>query len=451
MSDTDTIAVFIDAENLAALSPEAGVPFDIKKLLEKLREEGTIRYAKAYGDWTRRPLSLYRNDFQDSTVEMCMLSTNFRGKNTADIQMAMDALEMALLPAAPTTMVIVSGDRDFVPLAQKIRRYGIKVIGIGLKDSASDALKKQCDRYIYYDELFPEVDGTPASPAEEQQKGAAAKGGRAASATAAAATAAPDAKPVFDLMARAGLALLARGEEVTGSRLNNMMRQLDPAYDFRRFRFNSFKTMVEAAEKAKYTKMHPREGQDFTVEICKSPAAAQPRAELIGQRKPFKDNDRLLDDYLQVLADKRVPLLPAVTRTEAVQDLWAEFAKRPEGISFGEACALLATRARERGVMPPVIALEKLLVTLGIAGCFTYAFRPVEISDSTVFVPSVTAEDACAQVDYTYIRGIVMDYPDAPLVPDAVAQLLYGDDGEESLAKAKRVISKVTHQALGNK
>jgi len=442
MSDTDTIAVFIDAENLASACPNAGVPFDIDFLLDRLREEGTIRYTRAYGDWTRYPLKQYLLDFQDSTVEMIMLSTGFRGKNTGDIQLAMDALEMTLVQSPPTTIVVASGDRDFVPLVQKIRRYGLKVIGVGLEGSISKALEQQCDRYIYYDGLFPDVEEAPAVPAQQQQTAAAAKSADAAP-VAVATTAALDVTQVFDLMARAGLALGARGEEVTGSRLNEMMRQLDAAYDFRRFGFASFKAMVQAAQQAKYAKLHPREGQDFTVEVLRAPAAVQPHAATPRQRELFADKDRVLEDYRQALANKRVPLLPPVTREAAIHDLWAELEIRAEGMAREEAVRVMSERAVSRGVLPPVKALHKLLLTLTIAGCFKSANPANYLNEFTVFVPSVKADEACDRVDITYIRGIVMDYPDAPLLPEAIAQLLYGDTDQESLRRAQGIASRV--------
>lgn len=439
MSDTDTIAVFIDAENLASACPKAGVPFDIDVLLERLREDGTIRCTRAYGDWTREPLSQYISDFHDSTVEMIMLSTNFRGKNTGDIQLAMDALEMTLVQSPPTTIVVASGDRDFVPLVQKIRRYGLKVIGVGLEGSISKALEQQCDRYVYYDDLFPDVEDSPAVPAEGEQTPAVA----AESAGTAITTPAPETTPVFDLMARAGLALVARGEEVTGSRLNDMMRQLDAAYDFRRFGFESFKAMVQAAQFAKYVKLHPRAGQDFTVEILKAPAAVQPWAAAPRQRELFADKDRVLEDYRQVMANKRIPLLPAVTREALINDIWAEFERRPDGMGRNQIIWLMTERARSRGIVPPIKALHKLLLTLTIAGCFKSATPANYLDESTVFVPSVTAAEACDRVVLTYIRGIVLDYPRAPLVPEAIAQLLYGDTDEESLKKAEGIINRV--------
>ncbi len=443
MSDTDTIAVFIDAENLASACPKAGVPFDIDVLLERLREDGTIRCTRAYGDWTREPLSQYISDFHDSTVEMIMLTTNFRGKNTGDIQLAMDALEMTLVQSPPTTIVVASGDRDFVPLVQKIRRYGLKVIGVGLEGSISKALEQQCDRYVYYDDLFPDVAEAPAVSAEGEQAPATA-------AESAGATAAPDSTQVFELIARAGRVISDRGEIVTGGPLNVMMRQLDATYDFRRFGFEGFKEMIDAAQKAGYVQVSGQSGQDFTVEILKAPATVQPWAAAPRQRELFADKDRVLDDYRQVLADKRVPLLPAVTREALINDIWAELENCPNGLKgHSRFIWLITERARSRGIVPPIKALHKLLKTLAIAGCFKGLTASSYLDESTVFIPSVTADEACDRVDITVIRGIVMDYPHAPLVPEAVAQLLYGDSDEESLKKARRITRKIEHDALG--
>jgi uncharacterized LabA/DUF88 family protein len=124
------VAIFLDAENLIIEAQKAGLPIEIKLIVDRVREEGLLNYAKAYADWTDSHTLPYTGDFYNNVFELTQLNSRY-GKNTGDIQLVVDALEMALLPGSPEIFVIVAGDRDFVPLVQKLKRYGKRVIGIG--------------------------------------------------------------------------------------------------------------------------------------------------------------------------------------------------------------------------------------------------------------------------------------------------------------------------------
>lgn len=152
---TPSIAVFIDAENLLTELWKTGIRLRMKPIIDRIREEGRIASIRAYGDWSRQPLIGFVQEFRTNVIEMVELSTSAEGKNTADIQLALDALEMAMQPASPSVFVIVSGDRDFVPLVQKLKRYGKLVMGVGhCETSTSKLLADACDVFIFADEIL---------------------------------------------------------------------------------------------------------------------------------------------------------------------------------------------------------------------------------------------------------------------------------------------------------
>jgi uncharacterized protein (TIGR00288 family) len=157
MKETDkseaTLAVFFDFENLAlGLGGKKEGFFDIKKVLERLVEKGKVVVKKAYSDWSR--YGSYKQSFHAAGVEMIEIPRRgMSGKNSADIRIAVDALELSYTKEHIDTFVIVSGDSDFSPLAAKLKENGRHVIGLGMKESTSELLVTSCDEFIFYDDL----------------------------------------------------------------------------------------------------------------------------------------------------------------------------------------------------------------------------------------------------------------------------------------------------------
>ncbi len=158
--------MFIDHENVAIGARDIGFRFDPQPLLDALAERGRLITRRAYADW-----NLFKEDRRgmvDATVELIEIpqrSDSVR-KNAADIQMAVDAMELALTREFVSTFVVVSGDSDFTPLVSKLRQLNKRVIGVGLKGSTSAMLPPSCDEFIFYDRL-------EGAPRRESQKGPA--------------------------------------------------------------------------------------------------------------------------------------------------------------------------------------------------------------------------------------------------------------------------------------
>src|SRR3954464_4070694 len=155
-SDTRNMAVFCDFENLALGVREAQyAKFDIDRVLVRLLVKGSIVVKKAYCDWER--YKAFKSVMHEAAFELIEIPhVRQSGKNSADIRMVVDALDLCYTKAHVDTFVIISGDSDFSPLVSKLRENNKAVIGVGVKQSSSDLLISNCDEFIYYDDLVRE-------------------------------------------------------------------------------------------------------------------------------------------------------------------------------------------------------------------------------------------------------------------------------------------------------
>ena len=174
--DERKIAVFIDFENVAMGVRESRYGnFDINLVLKRLVEKGKITVKRAYSDWHR--YTEFKRAFHQAAIELIDVpQSRYSGKNSADIRMVVDALDLSYQRDHIDTFVLVSGDSDFSPLVSKLREYGRYVIGMGVKQSSSDLLINNCDEFIFYEDLVrpstenttlaPKLDGLPRKKAE---------------------------------------------------------------------------------------------------------------------------------------------------------------------------------------------------------------------------------------------------------------------------------------------
>jgi uncharacterized protein (TIGR00288 family) len=148
-----SLAVFIDLENLAmGFQNQRKIRFEVQKVLERLVEKGKLIVKKAYADWSRYPS--YTAPFHESAIELIEIPKRSQtGKNSADIRLVVDAMDLAWSKPHVDTFVIVSGDSDFSPLVSKLKENGKHVIGLGMKGSTADLLRDNCDEFIYYEDL----------------------------------------------------------------------------------------------------------------------------------------------------------------------------------------------------------------------------------------------------------------------------------------------------------
>ncbi len=166
------IAVFCDFENIAIGAREAKLPdFDMGPVLERLLDKGNVVVKKAYADWDR--YKGYKKPLHEHAFELIEVPhVSYSGKNSADIRLVVDVMDLCHTKGHIDTFVIMSGDSDFSPLVSKLKENNKTVIGIGVKQSSSNLLIENCDEYVYYNDLMQRrhSSGRRAEPIEKQAK-----------------------------------------------------------------------------------------------------------------------------------------------------------------------------------------------------------------------------------------------------------------------------------------
>ncbi|MEO6021785.1 MAG: NYN domain-containing protein [Burkholderiales bacterium] len=246
-SEVKNMALFCDFENVALGVRDAKyAKFDISQVLERLLLKGSIVVKKAYCDWDR--YKEFKAAMHEASFELIEIPhVRQSGKNSADIRMVVDALDLCYTKAHVETFVIISGDSDFSPLVSKLRENNKIVIGVGVKNSTSDLLIANCDEFIYYDDLVREKEAKEAK-----------KPRRVGKASAGAAETSPkkleeDKKQeALDLLLETIEALMSeRGEEekVWGSMVKQALKRRKPGFNESYYGYKAFSDLLEDAEK----------------------------------------------------------------------------------------------------------------------------------------------------------------------------------------------------------
>jgi uncharacterized protein (TIGR00288 family) len=260
-NDTRSMAVFCDFENVALGVRDAKYDkFDIGKVLERLLLKGSIVVKKAYCDWER--YKTFKAVMHEAAFELIEIPhVRQSGKNSADIRMVVDALDLCYTKAHVDTFVIVSGDSDFSPLVSKLRENNKEVIGVGVKQSSSDLLINSCDEFIYYDDLVRE-ERSKAKRARKKPAKPKPSAKTAVSAEAAApepAEAEPEeaeveekdkAQQAMDLVVGTFEALVAErgeGDTIWGSMIKQALKRRKPGFNESYYGFKSFNGLLEEA------------------------------------------------------------------------------------------------------------------------------------------------------------------------------------------------------------
>ena len=246
-AETTNLALFCDFENIALGVRDARyAQFDITRVLERLLLKGSIVLKKAYCDWDR--YKEFKAGMHQAGFELIEIPhVKQSGKNSADIRMVVDALDLCYTKPHVDTFVIISGDSDFSPLVSKLRENNKGVIGMGVKNSTSDLLIANCDEFIYYDDLVREQAKTRRTP---RKRAAAPTASTAAVAPAPAASEDDKKNEAFDLVLATIEALLAeRGAEdkIWGSMVKQTLKRRSPGFNEAYYGFRSFNKLLEEA------------------------------------------------------------------------------------------------------------------------------------------------------------------------------------------------------------
>lgn len=244
-AESQNMALFCDFENVALGVRDADCEqFDIAKVLERLLLKGNIVVKKAYCDWARyKDFKAGMHEASFELIEIPHLRQS--GKNSADIRMVVDALDLCYTKAHVDTFVIISGDSDFSPLVSKLRENNKVVIGVGVKNSTSDLLIANCDEFIFYDDLVRRKKRT--TPAKSKQ---AAKKKTPPSKGKIAPTDEEKKQEAWDLTVETYEALIEeRGEEekIWGSMIKQTLKRRKPGFAESYYGFRSFGQLLEEA------------------------------------------------------------------------------------------------------------------------------------------------------------------------------------------------------------
>jgi uncharacterized protein (TIGR00288 family) len=248
-----TMAVYLDLENIALGARDANYPvFSIQKVLERLLLKGHIVLKKAYCDFDR--YKVFKRDLHEAAFELIEIPhVRQSGKNSADIRMVVDALDLCYTKGHVDTFVIISGDSDFSPLVSKLRENAKKVIGVGVKNSTSDLFISNCDEFIYYDDLVRVEPSRPrrrnttiassSKPSETEKKG-------------------PSLEKAFDLVLETVEAITQEreaDEPIWGSMIKQAIKRRNPGFNERAYGFRSFNDLLLEAQKSGLLKLEADE------------------------------------------------------------------------------------------------------------------------------------------------------------------------------------------------
>ena len=258
-NEDKNLALFCDFENVALGVRDAKyAKFDIQLVLERLLLKGSIVMKKAYCDWDR--YKEFKAGMHEAAFELIEIPhTRQSGKNSADIRMVVDALDLCYTKEHMDTFVIISGDSDFSPLVSKLRENAKMVIGIGVKNSTSDLLISNCDEFIYYDDLVRDLQSSKKR--QSQKKSTPKKAPSAQKAGTAGAKGAKKTEPAkqdedrtdeaISLVLETAEALYAeRGEreKLWGSMVKQTLKRRRPGFNESFYGFRSFSDLLEEAE-----------------------------------------------------------------------------------------------------------------------------------------------------------------------------------------------------------
>jgi uncharacterized protein (TIGR00288 family) len=253
--DARNMAVFCDFENVALGVRDAKyAEFDIGKVLQRLLLKGSIVVKKAYCDWER--YRDFKKDMHEAAFELIEIPhVRMSGKNSADIRMVVDALDLCYTKEHVDTFVIVSGDSDFSPLVSKLRENNKTVIGVGVKKSTSDLLMANCDEFIFYDDLVREK-------AKKQSRKKKVPTTEAGTVSKSPPTEVDKKQEALDLVMETIEALLTeRGaeEKVWGSMVKQALKRRAPGFNESYYGFRSFGKLLEEGEARGLLTLEPDE------------------------------------------------------------------------------------------------------------------------------------------------------------------------------------------------
>ena len=246
-TQTQNMAVFCDFENVALGVRDAKyAAFDIQKVLERLLLKGNIVVKKAYCDWDR--YKEFKAAMHEAAFELIEIPhVRQSGKNSADIRMVVDALDLCYTKLHLDTFVVISGDSDFSPLVSKLRENNKVVIGVGVKQSTSDLLTANCDEFIFYDDLVRDA----TKPSRARRKVSGKKTAKKKTSKQATTEEENKKQEALDLVVATVEDLVQERDEmekIWGSMVKQALKRRKPGFNERYHGFSTFSKLLEEAQ-----------------------------------------------------------------------------------------------------------------------------------------------------------------------------------------------------------
>ena len=369
-----TMAVFLDLENIALGAHDAHYPpFNIQKVLERLLLKGHIVVKKAYCDFDR--YRGFKRDLHEAAFELIEIPhVRQSGKNSADIRMVVDALDLCYTKGHVDTFVIISGDSDFSPLVSKLRENAKTVIGVGVKNSTSDLFINNCDTFIYYDDLVrtevARVRPMPVIVPPSAVPGTVA-GGAPANAAASAAPRPADVASKSSLTAEKAVVMVTEtlraideetgeDERIWGSMIKQAIKRRNPGFNERAHGFRSFNDLLIEAQRRGILKLQADEKSGgYLVELVdaglppvevKSFVAAKPVTEgrPVAEVKPVTDLKPVVEvkpaAEVKPVAESK-PVTTVKPTVPAGASVGAGAPANPSGTASGAVAAVVPAKA----------------------------------------------------------------------------------------------------------
>jgi uncharacterized protein (TIGR00288 family) len=407
------VAVFVDCDNIIASVKQAYIAdFDIEIILDRLKEKGRVIVKKAYADWQRH--IEYRRDMQDAGIELIELPSRGKSdKNATDIKLAVDAMGILFERDYIDTFAIVSGDSDFSGLVSKLKEFGKKVIGVGVRLATSDLLAELCDEFIFYEEL----------PGVQIMKKPAAKPTRL------------DVADAYELLEEAVSALNSEGTEAMSSRVKDLMMRKKSSFSERRYGFPDFSAFLESAEKRGLVQLlsHPTGG--YLVDSKRPDQAAPEKPEMPDVTQYQSQLNRL--SLRPLSADIRGKIVADIV--ERLKN-WNSDDGKPTTRNLIQN---LADNYRQQESQISKNMVQDVVRALTQAGCLLGASGQPAMSYGEPIKVNLGADELLAACNKLYIWYLAQSCA-APFNPQALSEILFGAANQTD--KVKKLIEKLVQE-----
>lgn len=460
------IAVYIDVDNLAFTAQQEEIEIDFDVLFVALSRYGRVVFSKAYADWSKANRYSHMWSLHVLGVQTEQLGLTAGQKNTADMMMTVDALEHCLSVRRPDVLVVVSGDRDFVPLIQRVRMHGIQVVGAAFPKATSKVLRTICDHYLDLMEVFTEsaeveVDTALPPVHQPEQSVLPIENVEVREPTMPAYAPATKEEVVARLFGKGSLptldAVLATLTEIVedlgrygpvrGQRVKHEMETRIPGYNRANYGFDKESDLWKLAanrglirfETSPHDTLSPKSG---------------PSVEAFIPDVSFENPIEAAREYWRIQRDeRRLRMLDYEDRKFVVSELWAWFDNEEELQRHPRMSDIedqLRTAGDQAGLDCTRVDYSKLALSLKFAN----AIRPIPERNvlerlDPRFEKQMNLGQALLSLDVVYILGILRDRVEDEsfrLTEEGVAKWLYGATDEESVRRAATAIARARRE-----